>query len=124
MTNQEAFDIAVKGIVAQGKPAYDLQLFGGCCYRTSSTPPLKCAIGMFIPDDRYTRDMEGEGPDVLFSDAFDIPELSRLNPQLFAELQDAHDDAALDVEPEDFLSYFLLKAQAVAKAYDLEMPNL
>lgn len=61
LTHQEAFNLAVRGMKAQGwrKAAAGGDWVGGACkYRT--TGGLKCAIGHIIPDDRYVPGMEGD----------------------------------------------------------------
>lgn len=54
----DILDATVSALHLQGKPARD-NSFGGsgaCCYRTAEG--LKCALGMWIPDELYLNDLE------------------------------------------------------------------
>lgn len=53
ITNQEAFDGALKHLRAQGKRAVDEN--DSCMYRQGN---LKCAIGALIPDEKYNPEFE------------------------------------------------------------------
>lgn len=56
MTNQEIFDRVVRHLAKQGRPAaYD---DGTCAYRMPDGEA--CAIGCLIPDENYSRRLEGK----------------------------------------------------------------
>jgi hypothetical protein len=56
-SNQQLFDAAINGLIAQGKRAYENK---SCRYRTSSG--LACAVGQLIPDSRYSKRIESHVP--------------------------------------------------------------
>jgi hypothetical protein len=121
MTNQEAFDIAVKGVIAQGKAAYN-PYHEDCYYR--SPDGSKCAIGMIIPDDQYSPDIEGTGPRALLriNSVWHIPALDDPSAGMLEALQDAHDGVAREVPMVDFVSAFISNARDVARDHDLIFP--
>lgn len=61
---QEAFDIAVKGVTAQGCASYDQGI--GCLYWGPNG--TKCAVGFLIPDELYSPNLENKIPT---DDSFD-----------------------------------------------------
>lgn len=56
MTNQETFDIVARHLVKQGCRSYEYGF--GCVYRSSDGK--KCAVGALIPDELYSKEMEGK----------------------------------------------------------------
>jgi len=88
MNNQEAFEISVKHMFAQGQQA-NIITDGVCRYRTDTG--LKCAVGALIPDDQYDESLE-------FNDVVSLMETNRLlflkgvDPNFLMELQNIHDD--------------------------------
>jgi hypothetical protein len=93
MTRQELFDQTVRHLFTQGGPSFTTT---GCLYRAPNG--RKCAVGFWIPDDRYIPDIESKG---VCMDGKRItaelepvlpPELHEHAP-LLAELQKGHDRA-------------------------------
>ena len=84
-TRQEIFDIVARHLLTQGERSTAPKL--GCAYRDGSG--RKCAIGALIPDDLYSRDLEGfraDSPCILKAANIDASD------GLFAVgLQDVHD---------------------------------
>ena len=56
-TKQETFDTVVAHLRRQGRQSRS-DFAGGCAYRGDGG--LKCAVGVLIPDERYTPAFEGE----------------------------------------------------------------
>lgn len=124
MNHQEAFDIALNGILSQGGPSQR----GGtgarnthCLYR--GPEGRKCAIGWLIPDDEYQVHFE-EGS---LGDVYEAcPSLDGLDDDILDRIQRAHDNAAIDAgrgQPQTdmaiFKENFLTLMQSVASDYDL-----
>jgi hypothetical protein len=88
MTNQEVFDKVV--VHLRSMASQSVRLDGVCAYR--GIDGLKCAIGIFIPDDVYSPDMEGpdNGVERLLNN-FNLPELKEIPIDLLKRLQSAHD---------------------------------
>jgi hypothetical protein len=58
MTKQEYYDLLVKTSLEGGFPARE-SWHTGCKYRT--TDGKKCAVGLLIPDEKYSYDVERQG---------------------------------------------------------------
>lgn len=86
MKEQEIFDFAVQGIFKQGGPSYIRYhaTFVGCRYRGLNG--RKCIVGLFLPDDLYFPEMEGEW---LFDHEWFIK--NNINKFLLNDLRDIHD---------------------------------
>lgn len=84
LTSQEVFDTTARHLLNQGRRAMVGQ---ACTYR--DLHGLKCAAGIWIPDDVYTEEMEGDS----IVDIIKIYHLTRLDPHmgLLRELQQCHD---------------------------------
>lgn len=65
LARQAAFDKSVRGIVAQGGPAVNVD--GNCAYRVKdrSGAERRCGLGHLIPDSAYNPSMEGKGPEIM-----------------------------------------------------------
>lgn len=116
---QEIFDKVAMHLVEQGKPAID-QTWRGCQYRMNDKDGkvLKCAFGIFIPDNRYHADyMEGLRCDELIRDHVVGVETTR-HAELLRSLQLAHDRNAKYAQGFDLIAL----ADALNKiAYDYEL---
>jgi len=84
-TRQNFFDKVVEHLAKQGQQS---MMDGRCRYKTPDG--LKCAIGIFIPDDKYKLEFEGRsiyslerGCEVVFSGEADV--------RFASDLQSAHD---------------------------------
>lgn len=83
-TPQEAFDKVCAHIKAQGHPSVS----GGIClYRNG---PDKCAIGVLIPDDEYSADLECKNAEDI---ADQVDALQGLDQTFLRRMQSAHDYA-------------------------------
>lgn len=102
---QDDFDKAVGGVIAQGGFARDEN--GKCFYRGEGG--LKCAVGHLIPDSAYKPEMEGKSARV----ALEMAGMACEVPEVYVRLQGAHDFAK---RMEDFKR----DAKDVAVRYDLE----
>ena len=123
-TMQEIFDIGAAGVIAQGRPAIDRGLSGGsnlCAYRGEGG--CKCFLGQLIPDDAYSPKLEGLGPsDPELTDAMGLgPDyVGEFRDQFLKDCQAAHDDAAVQVPTELFLTEFRARARRVATQWGLD----
>lgn len=88
ITRQEIFDLAWKGLKAQGfEKSYDPSF--GCLYR--GPEGRRCAIGHVIPDDRYATTLEGKSP--LTIEVSSAANLSENDTSFADDLQMCHDKA-------------------------------
>lgn len=111
MNNQEAFDLMVAHLIAQGRPSVDEE--GACMYRGQDN--TMCAVGILIPDDKYTDDMEGDNPHHLVGVDFgdvDLRFLSEAQSML-------HDQPAEDTEG-DFMENMKTGARELAIMWNLK----
>ena len=106
-TNQELFDIAVKGLASQGfTQSFDPDRkagLGECVYRGEGG--RKCAIGWAIPDDKYGNYMEGNRAEAFRAAGVDFAGKPYGQFSFAVKLQLAHD---LSESPEG-MRYRLLK---------------
>lgn len=123
MTEQETFDIVVKGILAQGRPS---MAYGACRYRHTleDGTVLKCSVGMLIPDHRYTSKIEGVSLGSYDFNEINTETLKNIlkdeghNFKLAENLQFAH-DAAIGPNNQTFLSLFKEYARYIARRFNL-----
>lgn len=113
LTKQEAFDAVARGILAQGKPAYDRSTLD-CHYR--SEDGCKCAAGHLIPDDLFDPDMEGHViHDPIFDGIFFVDFLPFVD-----KLQVIHDTCARRTDnDEDFIEQFKMDMRVLADSHGL-----
>lgn len=82
---------SVDPVGRRGKGDYTIngRVTSGCVYRSSDG--RKCSIGRYIPDDKYTPDMEGNAVDyqIIFSALPD--EIQALGESFLKTLQGIHD---------------------------------
>lgn len=143
LTNQEAFDKALTGILAQGLPSIGDD---GCVYRqvTSCGAVRRCGVGWLIDDDTasdWDRDMvafrEVFNRDSLFIqeqrkkaiEAMVATPLADVEPLLLDDLQSAHDEPGEayyfehgggTMAERDFVVPFMMNMWLIAKMYGLE----
>ena len=86
ITDQEVFDKAAKHLLQQGVPCKSP--LNSCRYRFKA---LKCAIGALIPDDLYSKNMEGRGVEELLDNLPQLTEFLGANVYLLVSLQKSHD---------------------------------
>ena len=116
MTNQEAFNVSVCGLLRQGQPSFKLTDDGRyrrCKYR--GRDGCKCAIGFLIPDDKYNLDCE----DKLVQE-LDLQHYGLKGPSLalLYRLQRAHDGHYRD-EGQVFCRGVARDAGEIAKEFGL-----
>ena len=92
MNHQEAFDIAARHLLVQGKRS--LTSDGACAYRGEGG--LKCAIGALIPDDQYDPKMENWEVGIILTESFCPPILKSqdLKEDFLQDMQGIHDAAS------------------------------
>lgn len=88
MTPQEAFDIAAKGIQAQGGRSVDED--DVCLYRGPNG--CKCAVGHLIPDDLYDPKMEKNPIECLLRRRRIRAHFAGLDACFLSDLQSTHDN--------------------------------
>lgn len=119
-TRQQLFDNAYKGVIAQGRPAYN-DATDSCMYRGPDN--TKCGIGHSIPDYKYRKSLENRG-----ATASEVMAAANINPDdmTFArQLQGCHDNAAIGTNTtRRFLESFNRRMTALAQSYSLEVPNV
>ncbi len=120
MTEQSILDRLWQHFVVERKP-FGLSEDGVCQYRAESG--ACCAVGLFIPDDEYTPDMEHMGPadigEELHWPAEVVP--------LLEQAQNVHDEAALLGQrrgPMDPYEEIQRRLEMMAEAYELVVPEL
>lgn len=97
---QEHLEMAVRGLLEQDEFGFDT-LNRECVYKTCEGN--KCVVGQLVEDKHYTESMEGLTP-------FDTPvmnalqnslglELTHQDKAFLRELQECHDYAASEIEP-------------------------
>lgn len=118
MTNQEVFDIIVKGLRKQGKPSLS-ETEGMCLYRGPSNS--KCAVGLLIKDSEYTPKMEGKS---LYSIMNSYSSLDRFRPNesLLEAMQKLHDTSAINNSL--WLEHMEAGYNWVAERFNLVVPQL
>jgi hypothetical protein len=84
--DQKTFDTVVQHLRKQGKRA--LTDKGGCAYR--GLGGTKCAVGVLIPDDKYSESMEGLSANLLIANGY--VDVFSCNLTLLESLQSIHDD--------------------------------
>lgn len=93
-TNQEAFDIAVRGVLGQGRASVDQEGYG-CLYRGPNG--LKCAAGWIVPDELYQPEFDTSVNPMWDHIVRGRPDLQALaDVGLVLDLQKAHDKHAED----------------------------
>ena len=117
MTPQEIFDTVAKHLITQGQQSQRDD--GTCLYRGPGG--LKCAVGVLIPDDVYTPEMEldelgetGNGVRGLLDRYANVlPDYFSENVRLLSNLQNVHDSSFS-------IGSFARRLADVARDYDLE----
>lgn len=126
MNIQEAFDLALNGIIGQVRPSWGATggKDSGCLYRGPNG--CKCAIGWVIPDAEYQPRFD-QGC-LLEEVVIACPTLRRLDLDFLIDLQKAHDVPALvngeaglksEVDMLRFVLNFLTGMEKLAKKYGL-----
>lgn len=117
MNNQEAFNKAVLGVVAQGGPSLVAPHLGAssqCAYRAENG--RKCAVGHLIEDDDYTPQFEDNPATVVY---VTLKSLEDLDLELLNALQYAHDTMYSD----ENLDEFIADAKDIAIKHNLTFPE-
>ena len=118
MTKQEVFNKVWDHFVTKRNP----QSISAdrCMYRQDGTPtcPVRCAVGLFIPDAEYSTYLEGAMPATIMGH---IPSMLLIDVSIkfWDDLQRCHDNAAYV----DFHNSVRDKLEIFADAYGLEVPN-
>lgn len=117
LTNQEIFNKAINGLMAQGAPSVDAE--GHCLYRGPNG--LKCGAGQLIDDEFYSPKFEGECSDsgmlLLALEASGVPKTAS---ELVAAVQSAHDSSS---KLPNFLKDLRLRLRRVAGSFSLTAPE-
>lgn len=119
-TRQELFDNAFKGVIDQGRPAYD-DAADSCMYR--GPDGTKCGIGHSIPNSKYRKSMENRGAsaDLVLTAA----RIAEEDSAFAVQLQGCHDNAAHEaLSTKDFIARFTRRMKILARQEGLEVPNV
>jgi len=110
MTNQEAFDTMVRHLRKQGKRSQEVNR-STCRYY--GPDGLMCAVGCLIPEDQYSRELEGLA---VIEIQEKVPALYPISPDLLRSMQLIHDFDQVEDWEDEF-------AEA-AKRFGLTLPPL
>lgn len=129
MDAQEIFDTAVKHMAEQGQPGGRLNEYNDfvCEYRGNGNS--RCAVGIFIPDDVYTANMEGTDVLRLLEDYGEaLPSWMSDNLDLLRDLQSAHDSMSNWYRPASMRAALLKVAEQHGLnpdvIYEVEFPAI
>ncbi len=121
MNLQEIFNIVWKWFVVEGNEK-SVSETGVCRYRGSNGS--KCAIGCLIPDDKYSKDIEGVSVLTLvnryYSTGIWIKQNLLVSSEILSELQRCHDiigKTSFSIHIKEGLSVF-------AQKYSLSIPSI
>lgn len=112
---QQMFNIAVEGIIKQGKASMD-EMNRRCKYRGIDN--CKCAVGHLIPDNLYDPSMEGQTVSLIIEENIHI--------EFLRSLQSCHDHTA-GYKKEDnylFLKEFKRRITNFAEAENLTISEI
>ena len=118
---QYLFEKAVNSIVAQGKPAINLD--GACLYRAPDGS--KCAIGHLMADKDYKNHMESKPAYKIFKGNYRVKfglKPGVKNEEFLTALQTVHDNNRF-YEGEQFIQEFKNEARIFAEQWGLTLPN-
>lgn len=136
MNKQEIFDKAARHIKEQGAPAVNSK--NHCKYRDDEG--RACAIGAFIPDDKYNSLLEGQAIAMILERRATATFVAIINEifqpedhydlQFLAALQEVHDAAATDTIQRDviglkqdykpFMDLWRSQMRGLAREYNLD----
>lgn len=112
MTLQEIFDQVATHLLDQGVASVDS--VKGCLYR--GPEGTKCALGCLIPDNYYTKEMEGHGIRYLRDNDYELPLILKVDPLSFLlDLQYAHDKSLATMG----ISFWRSDMRRIADKYNL-----
>lgn len=119
LTEQQVLDVVYNHFVVNKGPA-SVMASGNCAYRGPNG--CKCAVGLFIPDDRYTTQFEGNRVGALLGE---YPELCDVlvHKNLLARLQTVHDNEATQGDDLTFNARMELGLRAAAQDFGLTVPS-
>ena len=119
-SNQEAFDLVVEKLVAQGEPAMQGEVEKTCVYVTYNGN--RCAAGHLVPDNLITK-VDTVGWNTICAD---VPEAKDIaNQEFVVDLQSAHDIPALHPGRYDnWRKGWVSKMRAVAIGHGLDRTKL
>lgn len=122
MTDQELFNQAVRVIINQGDPSINRES-GQCVYRNSNG--RKCVAGHFIPDEKYSPDMEEQAIFWRFDDGHEFNLtfegiFEDLNVKMLGELQHIHDSCDHDSD-QKFMSEWISQMTEFGKIHSLNL---
>lgn len=121
-TSQELLDYIMAFLYRQGKVSYDVKE-GICCYRGPER--TMCAAGCVIPDEFYSRDMEGKAINVLLrrrpesnnKEAAQFWAALSRHTILINQLQIIHDNLDFFSNPDSFRDALISRLKGMLKTY-------
>lgn len=112
-TNQEAFDVIIKGLRKQGKKSMGLDDKGNFVCKLRGEDNTKCAIGFVVPDNMYSPSLECF---IFLEREFFSVYLININKDLLFCLQDIHDELPVKEWEGAF--------KAIARKFKLTVPPI
>lgn len=122
MTPQEFVQDAYNKLKAQGRPSMFVHRDKTISCRYRGHNGVKCGIGMYIPDDKYDRTMEGNLASALIVFETLPQEIQAIGKGWLDSVQAAHDEAAFahNEDGKPFLEELARKFIAIATVHKLE----
>jgi len=124
MTNQEIFEKVTMHLLVQKKRSVlypeDRGLGANCAYR--GVFDLKCAVGVLIPDEEYSSEMENIDARTLMEGPLCPPALRECNADLLYDLQKAH-DLAMNWSDDGLSTGGIVALEVIGNHWDLEIPE-
>lgn len=121
MNNQDAFDTTLTNLMNQG--ICSMTPYHCCRYRGPNG--TKCAVGHLIPDDLYSKDIEGMGAISLCGRPLYKSFFNGVNTNLLRAMQIAHDTLAISGgAPTQWRNSFWSSMKDVAKKWSLNQTVL
>lgn len=121
MDNQQAFNTVVQHLRTQGAPSetYNPKSGGNLCVYRHPDGVRRCAVGVLIPDEYYTPQMENKAVGTLQLNGL-APFLRGISSDMLVDLQDAHDWTCSTVE--EWRQYMEEKYIVIAERFGLTVP--
>lgn len=119
ITKQEAFNRAWKYFIKEHHNPSITPDHGDCMYR--SPTGRKCAVGLLIPIEEYSRDFEGMPLEDVFDRVPTLCDSPDLSVSYLRDLQQCHDEFAST--PHLFHTGMENKMRALAIRWNLDLPE-
>ena len=119
ITKQEAFNRAWQYFIKERHNPSTTHDHWSCLYR--SPTGMKCAVGLLIPNEEYSRDFEGMPLEDVFDQVPTLCDSPDLSVSYLRDLQQCHDEFASS--PSLFHTGMENKMRALAIRWNLSLPE-